>query len=141
METAEMGRVLTEVTIYNLGDLFDARAGRISVDRVRQFVIPDAVVSSNVTGLVLPEAVITRLGLHRDDTGRYEAVRLEIIGREMTVDVTTSPDCKQVVVGFTVLGALDLVADGAGRKLVPNPAHGGEHILELPSVWFEPDAG
>jgi hypothetical protein len=41
------------------------------------------------------------------------------------------PDGVPVLIGQIPLEALDLVVDLRGRRLIGNPAHGGEHVLEL----------
>ena len=61
----------------------------------------------------------------------YEAVRLTIAERFCTVDVMQVPDDVPVLVGQIPLEMLDLVVDLPGRRLTGNPAHDGEHILEL----------
>src|SRR3954470_11136066 len=98
METAEMGRVLTEVTISNLGDLFEVSRGKLSADQVRKVTIPDALVDSGATTLSIPKSIIDQLGLPRrgqkrattaggvQTIGIYDAVRIEIMGRDAVVD-------------------------------------------------------
>jgi hypothetical protein len=61
----------------------------------------------------------------------YEAVRLTIQGRFCSVDVMEVPDDVPVLIGQIPLEMLDLVVDLQGRRLIGNPAHGGEHVLEL----------
>ena len=61
----------------------------------------------------------------------YQAVRLTIGGRFCTVDVLEVPDDTPALVGQIPLEMLDLVVDLQGRRLTGNPAHNGEHILEL----------
>jgi hypothetical protein len=61
----------------------------------------------------------------------YQAVRLTIQGRDLTVDVMEVSDDVPVLIGQIPLEMLDLVIDLPGRRLIGNPAHGGEHILEL----------
>jgi len=61
----------------------------------------------------------------------YEAVRLTIQGRDMTLDPVEVPDDVPVLIGQIPLEMLDLVVDLQGRRLIGNPAHGGEHVLEL----------
>ena len=41
------------------------------------------------------------------------------------------PDDCPVLIGQVPLGLLDFVVDPAGPRLIGNPAHGGEQILEL----------
>jgi predicted aspartyl protease len=61
----------------------------------------------------------------------YEAVRVEINGREATVDPIEVPDGSPVLIGQMPLEMTDLVIDMRAKKLIGNPAHGGEQILEL----------
>ena len=143
METAVMGRVLTEATIENLQDLWDVQRGRLPPGQSRSITVPDALVDTGATTLALPARLIEQLGLTKRHTKRttssrglghtdvYEAVRLTIQGRDCTVDVMHVPDDVPVLIGQIPLEMLDLVVDLQSRRLVGNPAHGGEQILEL----------
>jgi predicted aspartyl protease len=143
MESDPMGRVLTEATIENMEDLWAARRGLLPPDQVRRITVDDALVDSGATALALPTRLIRQLGLTkssqkrvRSSTGTswvdvYEAVRLTIQGRYFTVDAMEVPDDVPVLIGQIPLEMLDLVIDLQGQRLIGNPAHGGEHILEL----------
>jgi predicted aspartyl protease len=143
METAEMGRVLTEATIENLGDLYLADRGLLSSDQVRRVTVSDALVDTGATALAMPTRLIQQLGLKKSyqkratstrgvsDIDVYEAVRLTIMGRHMSIDVTDVPDELPVRIGHIPLTYFDLAIDPRGRRLIGNPAHGGEHIFEL----------
>jgi hypothetical protein len=48
-EPRPMGRVVTEITVESLKDLYAAEQGLISADQVRRLVIPDAVVDRGAT--------------------------------------------------------------------------------------------
>ena len=52
-------------------------------------------------------------------------------GRDCTTDVIGLPDDQPTRIGLTSLGLLDFVVDPIGQRLIGNPAHGGEHILEM----------
>ena len=142
METS-MGRVITEVTVENLGDIFEVERGSRAPNQVRRVTVSDALVDTGATTLALPTQLITRLGLKKvyekrakstHGTGNvsvYEAVRLTIDNRFCTVDVMEVPDDVPALVGQVPLEMLDLVVDPQGRRLTGNPAHGGEHVLEL----------
>ena len=72
----------------------------------------------------------------RDDAGPinvqvYGAVRLTILGRDCTTEVAEVPDDCPVLIGQIPLELLDFVVDPAGRRLIGNPAHGGEHMLDM----------
>ena len=142
METT-MGRVLTQVTIENLGDLIEVERGSRSDDQVRRVIVDDALVDTGATTLALPTRLVHQLGLKKiyekqarstrgvGPVAVYQAVRLTIDGRFCTVDVMEVPDDIPALVGQIPLEMLDLVVDLQGRRLTGNPAHNGEHILEL----------
>jgi len=143
METATMGRVLTEATIENLKDVWAAEEKRLPPEKVRRIVVKDALVDTGVTMLSLPTRLIRKLGLilldrrpvtNRGGSGEaaiYEAVRLTIQGRFFSTDVIEAPDETPVMIGHLALTALDFVVDRQSGSLIGNPAHGGEQILEL----------
>jgi predicted aspartyl protease len=143
MGTDTMGRVLTEVTIENLKDLWDAERGLRPPEQVRRITIPDALVDTGATLLSLPTHLIQQLGLtllYRRhvrssagpvETTAYEAVRLTIQGRYCNTDVLEVPDGVPVLVGQIPLEHLDFVVDPRNRVLIGNPAHGGEQMFEL----------
>lgn len=143
MEMDTVGRVLAEIKVENLKDLWDAERGLLPPDRARALTIPDALVDTGATLLSLPTALIRQLGLARVSSKRvtssiglaeaaiYEAVRLTIQGRSCTMDVMEVPDGVPTLIGQLPLEHLDFVVDLRSRALVGNPAHGGEHIYEL----------
>jgi hypothetical protein len=49
-----VGRVVTEATIENLKDLWDAERGWLPLEKVRRVIIPDALVDTGATLLSLP---------------------------------------------------------------------------------------
>ena len=143
MEAPTMGRVLTEATIESLKDLWDAERGMIPVDKVRRVTVSDALADTGATTLALPTHLIRQLGLGksyekrgRSTTGTgvvsvYEVVRLTIQGRTCAVEVMEVPDEVPVLIGQVPLEMLDLVVDLRDRRLIGNPAHDGEQMLEL----------
>jgi clan AA aspartic protease len=143
MEPDTMGRVLTEATIENLKDLWDAERGLLPPDGVRRITVSDALVDSGATLLSLPTRIIRQLGLTpmfsrrvTSSTGGgvatvYQAVRLTIQGRYCTMDAMEVPDDVPVLIGQLPLEHLDFVIDPRSRTLIGNPAHGGEHVYEL----------
>ena len=53
------------------------------------------------------------------------------MGREATVDPIEIPEGTPILIGQIPLEAMDWVVDLGGQKLIGNPAHGGEHIIEM----------
>jgi predicted aspartyl protease len=143
MGNEDMGRVVTEVTISNLRDLFDLDRGSLAEDQVRKIVVPDALADTGATTLGMPRSMLAQLGLKKRYEkraitnageamiGLYDAVRLVIGDRDWTGDVMEVPDGVPVIVGQIPLEMMDLVVDMRNRRLIGNPAHGGEHVLEL----------
>jgi predicted aspartyl protease len=126
-----------------LSDLWALEEGRTSPTSIRRIDVPDALVDTGATTLALPTRLIAELGLRksyvrnavatqgRNSVNVYEAVRLTLLDRFCTVDVMEVPDEVPVLIGQIPLEMLDLVVDPQGRRLIGNPAHGGEHVLEL----------
>ncbi len=143
METDALGRVLAEVTIENMEDLWAVKRGLLPADQVRRVTVNDALVDTGATLLSLPTRLLDQLGLEKTASKRvitstgeaegavFSAVRLTILGRSCTMDVMEVPDNVPVLVGQLPLEHLDLVVDPGSRKLTGNPAHGGEQVYEL----------
>jgi predicted aspartyl protease len=138
-----MGRVTVAVRIENIHDSLEARAGRLSPDRVRAIAVDDALVDTGARLLSLPKRMIDQLGLQWFDTRPartsagtvqtriHSAVWLTILGRQCTVDVAEVPDDCPVLVGHFPLEILDLIVDPANERLIPNPKDGGQRVLDL----------
>ena len=138
-----MDRVLTELRFENLQDLWDANRGLIPVDQARAITITDALVDTGATLLSMPTRLIKQFGLTQFSSRRvtssigpieaavYAAVRLTIQGRSCTMDVIEVPDGGPALIGQIPLEYLDFVVDPQSQALIGNPAHGGEHILEI----------
>jgi predicted aspartyl protease len=144
METNTMGRVTAAATIENMKDLWEVESGMRSADQARRIALQDALVDTGATVLSIPKSLIGQLGLRKvsskrvtssqgevTDANLYEAVRLTIQGRTCTIDVLEAPDNVPTLIGQVPLELLDFVVDPRGGKLVGNPAHGGEHIIEM----------
>ena len=125
-----MTRVTASVRVENLSD-------------GRTFDIPDALVDVDALGLSLPRSAIDALGLKLVKIGRastpsgptdvriFGPVRLTIDGRDCPCEPVEVAEDQPARIGRIVLHALDLVVDPLSACLVGNPAHGGEHIIEL----------
>ncbi len=143
MESATMGKVLVTARIENLLDLYDVDRGQLSPDKVRRVDVPDALVDTGASTLSLPHRLVTQLGLKplrtrqaRTSAGLttmqvYGTVRLTIQGRDCSCDVVEIQDDCPTLIGQIPLELLDFVVDPNGQRLIGNPAHGGEHIIEL----------
>ncbi len=138
-----MGKVLATAKIENVEDLFKVKNGLLPADQVRSLEVTDALVDTAATTLSMPRRMILQLGLEPVRTRRartsagpvtvqvYGTVRLTIQGRDCVTDVAELPDDCPVRIGQIPLEQLDFVPDPGSRRLIGNPAHGGEHIIEL----------
>jgi predicted aspartyl protease len=143
METATMGKVIVTAKIESLYDLFGVSQGLLKPEQVRSVEVTDALVDTGATNLSMPRCLIAQLGLQpfrtrkaRTSAGAvtlqvYGTVRLTVQGRDCHCDVIELPDDCPVLIGQVPLELLDFVVDPVGQRLIGNPAHGGEHIIEL----------
>lgn len=143
MEIPVMGKVLVAAKMENLSDLYHVETGSLSADKVRSIEVTDALVDSGSTTLAMPKRLIDELGLRpvrrrqalttagEREVQVYGAVRLTVQGRECNVDVSEVADKCPVLIGQVPLELLDFVIDPAGQRLIGNPAHGGEQMIEL----------
>jgi predicted aspartyl protease len=138
-----VGKVVVPLKVDNLADLYAVERGFIPPEACRSLEVGEALVDTGASGLSLPLSLIRQLGLTpfrrrnaRTSAGNFEvqvfsAVKLSVQGRECICDVTELPDTCPALVGQLPLEMLDFVVDPVGHRLIGNPAHGGEHILEL----------
>jgi clan AA aspartic protease len=143
METTTMGKDLVTAKIENLKDLHKVDLGLIRENEVKFIEVSDALVDTGATALSMPNHLIAQLGLDpvrtrqaRTSAGTitvqvFGTVRLTIQGRDCVCDVTELPDDCPVLIGQVPLEILDFVVDPVNQRLIGNPAHGGEHIIEL----------
>jgi len=143
MEISTMGKVPVPAVIENLADLLRADAGEIPPDEVRRVEVEDALVDTGAVMLSLPKRLIGELGLrpYRQskvrtvggiiNTTLYSVARLTVMGREFSGDVAEVPDDCPVLIGQIPLEGLDFVVDPIGQRLLGNPDHGGEHMIDI----------
>ena len=138
-----MGRVTVNARIENIGDLHAAEIGAIPADKVRALDVPDALVDTGAWGLSIPKTMLAELGLKYLKTRKaktaagdvdvrvFGTTRLTIQGRDTPMDVTELPDNCPVLIGQLALEGMDFVVDMKAHKVIGNPAHGGEQVIEL----------
>ena len=143
MELETMGKVLVPAVIENLDDLFRVKTGDRAEADVRRVEVTDALIDTGAFGLLIPMRFVHQLGLEpvrvrmsRTISGdlpiaTYRAVRLSIQGRDCITDVAGIADHLPVIVGQIPLESMDWVVDLRGQKLIGNPAHGGEDMVEI----------
>jgi clan AA aspartic protease len=143
METATMGKVLVAAKIENLEDLFRVQQGNLPADQVRTVQVADALVDTGASTLMVPQRLIAQLGLQPAHTRTartaggtaslqvYRAARLTIQGRDCVCDVVAIADDLAVLIGQVPLELMDWVIDPTRQRLVGNPEHGGEQMIDV----------
>lgn len=143
MDVATMGRVIVAARIENLDDVYEVSKNQRLPADIRTLQVDDALVDTGATLLSLPSRMIQKLGLRpsRTRTARtpaghvtfkiYFPVRLTVQNRECVTEVCEVPDTCPALIGQVPLEILDFLVDPAGQRLIGNPAHGGEQMIEL----------
>jgi len=143
MEIVTMGKVVVPAVIENLEDLYKAESGTITADKIRRIEVQDALVDTGAMMLSVPKRLITQLGLKPFkkrtvrtvagivETTLYSGVRLTVQEREFTCDVAEIPDDCPMLIGQIPLEGLDFVVDPIHQRLIGNPEHGGEHMIDI----------
>lgn len=131
-------QVRVEITVENLADVRAVRDGRLPPGQARRLVMV-AQVDPGAMVLSLPAWAIRQLGLEQVGvrsagavTGPvYDPVELVVLGRECAAEVTAVPASCPAIVGRLPLLALDLVVDMRNRRLIGNPEHNGDFIIDM----------
>lgn len=136
-----MGEIRTKVRLSNSVDDALVMMGKLPADEVRRLEV-EAIVDTGAIASVLPIHVVEQLGLlirgHRvakyadgrnDSVGVTSPVTFEILTRNTIEEALVLGD--EVLIGQTVLEKLDLLADCAGQRLIPNPAHPNQPVLNV----------
>jgi predicted aspartyl protease len=143
METATMGRVQVAARLENLEDVYKVAQGVLPADQVRAVDLTDALIDTGATGLLVPRRLIAQLGLlplrtrpartiaRSVEVSMYRAVRLTVQGRDCISDVGEIGDEFSVVIGQVPLELMDWVVDPKGQRLMGNPEHGGEQMIDI----------
>jgi hypothetical protein len=137
VEGADGGvRISVDLEVANGGDLALVRRGLLPPDQVRRETI-QGVLNPRVMRLVLPEAVVERLGLPPGDLapvryadgrrGRLPMVRgvfVRLLGRDGTYSAVSDPDRETALISGIVLEDLDFLVDCKEQQLVPRDPSG-----------------
>ena len=138
-----MGEIVASVELENTADRSIASQGLRDVSTIRRTTV-EGVVDTGAVMLVLPENVVSRLGLEtqREVVVAYADERKEtrpvagpvtihIGNRFMNTDCIVGPPLSEPLIGQIVLEALDLVADCTNRTVAPRPESPDSPLLKL----------
>ncbi len=128
-----MGAIRVKVLLTNSLDEALKRRKKLKKSAVRRYEA-DALVDAGAVRSIIPAHVMQVLGVMSRGNrvaeyadGRTETVSVtepiifEVMGRDTLEEALVLGD--EVLIGQTVLEKLDLLADCANSRLVPNPAH------------------
>ena len=138
-----MGEIVASMELENTTDIDNANDGLRDESTVRRTRV-EGVVDTGAVMLVLPENVVTRLGLRtrrevvvtyaderRETRPVAGPVTIHIGNRFMIAECVVGPPLSEPLIGQIVLEALDLVADCANRTVAPRPESPDSPLLKL----------
>lgn len=136
-----MGEIRVKVKLTNSHDESDFRAGRLTKQEMRVYEA-DAMVDTGAVRSVIPAHVLEKLGVgirgtrvaeyadgRKEAVGMSEGIIFDLLGRDTLEEALILGD--EVLIGQTVLEKLDLLADSANRRLLPNPAHPDQPVSKV----------
>ncbi len=139
-----MGKVLAAARVENVGALLAVDQGSLSRRaRCERLRCPTPSWTPGRLGCRCHAPCLGTLGLKYLRTRKalssagpmgarvFGTARLTVQGRDCPVDITELPDGCPMLIGQIPLEAMDFVVDMAAIRLVGNPDHGGEHVIEL----------
>ena len=128
-----MGEIKVSVDLENTIDRGVFERGYSEEAAIRTYKT-DALVDTGAVMLVLPQNAVEKLGLktlptvvvtyadeRRDERPVAGPLTIQIGDRSMTADCIVGPPLSEPLIGQIVLEELDLVADCANQRLMPNP--------------------
>jgi clan AA aspartic protease len=136
-----MGEVRVMVRLSNAADMALVRRNLMRPEEIRALKA-DALVDTGAVTFVLPSLVVERLGLarpfkqvaeyadgRREEVDVTEPVFVELLGRHTVEEALVLGD--EVIVGQTILEKTDLYVDCRQKRLLPNPAHPDQSVLQV----------
>ncbi len=136
-----MGEIRIKVLLTNASDESLHRQKKLSKKKVRRYEA-DALVDTGAVRSVIPQHVLDMLGVgvrgtrvaeyadgRQETVGITEPILFDIMGRDTADDALILGD--EVLIGQTILEKLDLLADCANRRLLPNPAHPDQPVNKV----------
>jgi clan AA aspartic protease len=136
-----MGEIRVKVTLTNALDEQLLRRKKMKKSAVRHYEA-DALVDTGAVRSVIPAQVMEKLGVltrgnrvaefadgRKETVGVTEPIIFDIMGRDTLEEALVLGD--EVLIGQTVLEKLDLLADCANRRVIPNPAHPDQPVTKV----------
>ena len=138
-----MGAIVASMELENTADRSVAASGLLAESAIRSTTV-DGVVDAGAVRLMLPENVVSLLGLKTqgsavvtcaDERKEVRAVAgpvtVRIGNRFMTTDCVVGPPRSEPLIGQIVLAVLDLVPDYANHTIAPRPESPDMPLIKL----------
>jgi len=135
------GEIRVKVTLMNASDEARYREKKLPRRKIRSY-LADAVVDTGAVRSVIPQHVLDALGVGTRGQrvvgyadGRTESFAIsggiifDLEGRDTLEEALVLGD--EVLIGQTVLEKLELLADCANQRLIPNPGHPDQPISKV----------
>lgn len=136
-----MGEIRVKVLLTNATDAALHQEKKLAKKKIRTYEA-DAIVDTGAVRSVIPPHVLKKLGVtlrgtrvaryadgRKEEVGVSNGIIFEIMGRDTLEEALVLGD--QVLIGQTFLECTDLMADCTNRRLVPNPAHPDQPVLDV----------
>ena len=136
-----MGEIREKVRLTNIADTLENGRARGKRKKPRSIEV-EAVVDTGAIMSVIPIHVAQKLGVgfrtrrvakyahgRTEDAPVTNPILFEILGRDTVEEMLVLGD--QVLIGQTILEKLDLLADCAGRKLMPHPDRPDQPVIAI----------
>lgn len=136
-----MGEIRVRVILTNAFDDALLRRKKLKKDKVRRYEA-DAVVDTGAVRSVIPAHVMKKLGVmsrsqavaeyadgRKENVDLTEPIIFDLLGRDTLEEALVLGD--EVLIGQTILEKLDLLADCANRRIIPNPAHPDQPVSKV----------
>jgi clan AA aspartic protease len=136
-----MGEIRVHFKLINAFDDALARRGQLDPRHIRTYEAT-ALVDTGAIRSVIPAHVMEQLGVQirsqrvaeyadgrHDQVGLTEPIIFDWQGRDTKDAALVLGD--EVLIGQTVLEKLDLLADCANNRLIPNPAHPDQPVSKV----------
>jgi clan AA aspartic protease len=136
-----MGEIRAKVLLTNAVDEALHRRKKLKKSQVRRYEA-DAMVDTGTVRPIIPAHVMEQLGVmsrgkrvaeyadgRKDTVPVTEPIIFEILGRDTQEEALVLGD--EVLIGQTILEKLDLLADCANQRVIPNPAHPDQPVSKV----------
>lgn len=136
-----MLEIRVKVKLTNSYDVTQHRLGALAKDQIRVYEA-DAMVDTGAVRSVILSHVLEKLGVgirgtrvaeyadgRKETVGMSEGIIFDVLNRDTLEEALILGD--EVLIGQTVLEKLDLLADCANRRLLPNPAHPDQPVSKV----------